>query len=129
MTVVQAAVLYVGIVFACGFALGTLRVLAVAPAIGETAAVLLELPLMLAASWYACRRAIAMRPVAHRPAPRLAMGALAFGLLLAAELALAVLGFGRTVAQHIATYQSLSAQVGLAAQVGFASFPLIQCRR
>ena len=50
-----AGLAYFGIVFATGFALGTLRVLAVTPRLGENAAVLLELPIILTLSWVACR--------------------------------------------------------------------------
>ncbi|WP_260436069.1 hypothetical protein [Burkholderia sp. Bp9143] len=37
--------------FAIGFALGTIRVLLLVSRLAETAAVLLEVPLLLAASW------------------------------------------------------------------------------
>jgi hypothetical protein len=56
--VASAVVAYFGIVYALGFALGTVRVLAVAPRIGELPAVLLEAPIMLAASWVTCRWAL-----------------------------------------------------------------------
>jgi hypothetical protein len=50
----QAGSTYFGLVLALGFALGTLRVLALAPYLGPTGAVLVELPIMLAASWVLC---------------------------------------------------------------------------
>ncbi len=54
MRAVLAGVLYFGLVFALGFILGTLRVLVLEPRLGSTGAVLLELPVMLAASWLLC---------------------------------------------------------------------------
>ena len=127
--VISAAALYFAIVFAAGFGLGTLRVFVIAPALGEGAAVALELPVMLALSWLACRQVLLRIPVAPSPAPRLAMGGLAFALLMAAELVLSVAAFGRTVADHIAAYQTAPALLGLAGQIAFALFPLTQARR
>ena len=49
-----AGLAYFAVVFAAGFVLGTLRVLVVAPHLGEIAAVVAELPIMLAVSWIIC---------------------------------------------------------------------------
>uniref|UniRef100_UPI001969E8F8 hypothetical protein n=1 Tax=Sandarakinorhabdus rubra TaxID=2672568 RepID=UPI001969E8F8 len=84
-------------VFAVGFALGTIRTLWLAPAIGELAAVAVELPVMLAASWWWCRRLLARRPL--DTAGRAVMGGTAFLWLMAAELGLS-LAFGRTAGEH-----------------------------
>jgi hypothetical protein len=54
-TASKAGALYALIVFLIGFILGTIRVLIIVPRLGETAAVLLETPLILAASWFFCR--------------------------------------------------------------------------
>ena len=48
----KAGALYAIIVFVIGFILGTIRVLLVAPRLGETTAVIIEAPIMLAASWF-----------------------------------------------------------------------------
>ena len=120
---IQAGVTYFLTVFAIGFALGTIRVLLVIPRIGETNAVLLELPLMLALSWLVCGWLVRHFVVTQAIPQRLAMGAIAFALLLLAELAVSVLGLGRTPAEHLASYQALGAQLGLAAQILFALMP------
>ena len=48
-SVLRAGVVYFAVVFATGFALGTVRTLWLAPALGERRAELLETPFMLAA--------------------------------------------------------------------------------
>ena len=50
----KAGALYAIIVFVIGFMLGTIRVLLVAPRLGETTADIIEAPIMLAASWFVC---------------------------------------------------------------------------
>ena len=54
----RAGATYAVSVFVVGFALGTLRVLVVAPRLGDTVAVTLEAPVMLLASWEFSRRLI-----------------------------------------------------------------------
>src|SRR5215469_7339785 len=51
----KAGALYSIIAFLIGFILGTIRVLLVAPRLGETTAVIVEAPIILAASWLVCR--------------------------------------------------------------------------
>lgn len=121
-----AALLYFAATFAAGFVLGTVRTLFVAPALGETAAVLIEVPLMVLVAWLACGWAIRRSRVSAAFPDRLVMGALAFALLMVAEALLGILLFGRTLPEHLATYSSLPAQVGLAAQFAFAAFPLLR---
>jgi hypothetical protein len=123
-----AGLVYFAVVFALGFVLGTLRVLLIVPMLGETIAVLVELPIMLAASWFACGWVITRMKVPGDAVARLTLGGLAFAVLMIAELGVSVFAFGRGVAEHYTTYRALSAQVGLAAQVLFALFPLIRAR-
>lgn len=126
---VLAGLVYFLIVFAIGFVLGTLRVLFVVPQFGETAAVAMEVPVMLTASWFACRWIVARFAVPDAAAARLVMGGVAFALLMAAEAGVSVFAFGRTVGEHFAVYTGSGAQLGLAAQVAFALFPLAQRAR
>lgn len=126
---IKAGLAYFAIVFALGFALGALRVLVVAPLLGKLGAVLVELPLMLAASALACLFLVRRLAVPPAAAPRLVMGGLAFALLMLGEVAVSALGFGRTLAEHLATYRAAEAQLGLAAQLVFALLPLALGRR
>ena len=126
---IRAGLAYFALVFALGFGLGVLRVTLVIPRIGETAAVLLEAPVLLTLAWCVCRRLVAALAVPETLGARLLMGALAFAVLMLAELALAMLLFGRTPAEHLDSYRRLPALIGLAAQLLFAAFPLLQRRR
>jgi hypothetical protein len=121
----RAGIFYFAIVFMLGFALGTVRVLLIVPRFGETNAVLLELPVMMAFSWIACARLARRFAVPPGIAERLAMGGIAFALLMLGELGVSVWAFGRTVAEHVASFQTTSARLGLAAQIAFALFPVL----
>ena len=125
-TAIRAGLAYFLIVFAIAFGLGVIRVSFIVPRIGELAAVCIEGPLVLAISWAVCRRVVRRFAVPPGAAPRLAMGALAFTLLMAAELALSVTLGGLSAAQHGALYRVLAQQIGLAAQIGFAAIPWLQ---
>ena len=128
LSALKAGVAYFAIVFAIGFALGTIRVLAIAPLIGEMNAVAIELPFMLAISWFACRWIIRVFTVDKALSHRLVMGLCAFALTMIAELGVSMFGFGRSIAEHFETYRHASAMLGLAAQVAFAAFPLLPTR-
>ena len=122
-----AGIAYFAIVFAAGFALGTVRTLLLAPRIGELSAVLVEIPFMLLVAWLACRwlvRRFAVRPHA---ADRLVMGGLGFVLLMVAELLLS-LAFGRSPAEFLAGLAGPAGAAGLAAQVVFGLLPLVVVR-
>ena len=123
-----AGCIYFAMVFALGFVLGTARTLFVAdaPSGGRLVGVLIELPIMLVASWWLCGYVVRRFRVAPAVAPRAIMGGVAFGLLLLAELAVGALLFGRTPAEQVALYRDPSYALGLAAQIGFALMPLIR---
>jgi hypothetical protein len=120
----KAGLVYFAIVFCAGFLFGTVRVLALAPRVGEALAVAIELPLMLAVSWLVCRRLIARLGVPAGLTPRLTMGGFAFGLLMVAEIGVSVLALGRTLSEHIEAYQTTPALMGLLGQIAFALFPV-----
>lgn len=124
---VVAGVIYGAAAFAIGLVLGTLRTLAVAPAVGPLAAVLIELPVILVLTWALCGRLTARLDVPARAAPRLAMGAVGFAVLMLAEAVLSVTFLGRSLAEHFALLVGAAPErVGLAGQVQFALFPLLR---
>ncbi len=116
------AAAYWGGVFALAFVIGIGRTLWLAPRIGAFSAVLCEVPLVLAASWWWARRLLQRRPLPSRSAA-LAMGATAFAILMLAECALAVLLFGQTPAIWAASLTTRAGALGLAGQLGFALMP------
>lgn len=122
----RAGATYFAVIFALGFVLGTIRVLVLLPRVGETVAVLLEGPLILTASWFTCRFLIAKFRVTPLLSARLMMGGSALTLLLLAEFALGVYGFNRSVAEHFAHYATTPGALGLAGQIVFGLFPIMQ---
>lgn len=99
-----------------------------APRLGTTGAVLIELPVILLIAWVACRSLTTRLRVPPEPGARLIMGALAFALLLVAESLLArVLGRGTNdIFEDLSTTPGL---LGLAGQVVFALLPSLQLLR
>lgn len=128
MTALKAGLLYFLLAFAAGFALGTIRVLFLVPAIGETAAVLVELPIMLTVSWIACRFVVDRLHVPPVASARAAMGIFAFVLLMIAEMGVAWLLGRRSVSAYLAHYVTLAGALGLVGQLAFAAFPVLQLR-
>jgi hypothetical protein len=124
----EAGALYAIIVFLIGFILGTIRVLLLAPRLGETTAVIVEVPMMLAVSWFVCRWCVDRLDVRRTVPARSLMGFVAFLVLMSAEVGLGAV-FGRSLVDQLATYASLAGTIGLAAQVIFAIFPVIQVWR
>ena len=123
--VVRAGALYFALVFAAGFVLGVVRTLILAPRLGAVAAVAVELPVMLAVSWLAAGWAISRLAIAGRPADRLAMGAVGFVLLIAAEVALSS-ALGSPPAAYLASFSRPEGALGLAGQLAFALVPWIR---
>ncbi len=128
MRIASAAIVYWAMVFALGFVLGTVRVLWVIPLVGLIPATLLELPIILAASWLAAGWLVRRFGIAGG-GEALAVGALAFAILMAAECALAGVLTGQTPAQWLADLRQPHALLGLAGQVVFALMPWWRVRR
>jgi hypothetical protein len=130
-TTVVAAIAYFALAFALGFLLGTARTLFVqnVPDATRMLGVLIELPIMLSASWFFCRYVTRRLAVASTVVVRAAMGGVAFALLLLAEVLVGALLFSRTPSEHFALYRDASYALGLAAQIAFALMPLVQLRQ
>jgi hypothetical protein len=111
-------------VFLIGVILGTIRVLL----LGETTAVIIEAPIMLAASWFVCRWCVDRLDVRRTVPARSLMGFVAFLVLMSAEACMGAV-IGRSLRDQLAGYGSLAGRIGLAAQVVFATFPVIQVWR
>ncbi len=121
-SVARPALAYFLPVFAVAFGLGAARQMLVAPITGPLVAVALEVPVILILSWWVAGRVLRRWPL---PLPgRLAMGALAFALLMLTELGLA-LAFGQTPRQFLTAMTTLAGTLGLAGQMGFALIPAL----
>ena len=87
MRLLKPALFYFALVFSTGFVLGTIRVLLVAPRIGDQTAQLCEMPQMLVAIVIAARRVNGQLPHGFGPSSRIVIGFIAFGMMLTAEIA------------------------------------------
>lgn len=123
MAVFRTAFAYFSTVFAFAFAMGVARTLVIAPRIGATAAVLLEVPILLAASWLIARRLLRDRDLALPQ--RIAVGTIAFVLTMASEAVLSALMRGQSAGEWAATVATPIGLVGLAGQLGFAAIPTL----
>lgn len=128
LTLLRAALAYFAAIFALGFVLGAIRVTWLVPSLGELAAVAIELPVMLAVSWWWAGRVLNRWPL-PRPRQRLAMGATAFAILMAAELALAMTLGGQGPGEWLASMAHAAGMLGLAGQVLFALVPRLRTSR
>lgn len=127
-TPLKAAAAYFALVFTLAFMLGAFRVTVLVPRVGELVAVMLEVPVMLTAAWFVCRRVVRHFAVPSAAGPRLAMGGAAFALLMVVEFALAVTAFGRSPGTFFASLATPAGALGLAGQAVFGLWPWWQGR-
>jgi hypothetical protein len=123
MAVFRTAIAYFSTVFAFAFAMGVARTLVIAPRIGATAAVLLEVPILLTASWLIARRLLRDQDLALPQ--RIAVGTIAFVFTMASEVVLSALMRGQSAGEWAATVVAPIGLVGLAGQLGFAAIPAL----
>lgn len=123
---IGAGAVYFLAVFAAGFVIGAIRVLWVAPRTGALAAVALELPVMLAIAWVVTGLLLPRFLPGAGLAERATMGLVAFSLLLPAEIALGVWGFGQSLAMVMGGFATAPGALGLFGQVLFAAIPAIR---
>ena len=124
--VITRGLLYFAAVFAFAFVMGIVRTLLVAPRIGASAAVCIEIPIILTASWFVARRLLRDRsfPLGQRAA----IGLIAFVLTMASEAILSVLMRGEGVSVWAASLLTPLGLLGLAGQMGFAIIPIFAGR-
>jgi hypothetical protein len=114
---------YFAAVFAFAFAMGVARTLVITPLLGATAAVLLELPLVLALSWFVARTLLRNRT--FMLTQRAAMGATAFALTMLSEMALSYLLRGQGLGDWVASLITPLGLLGLSGQVAFSVIPVL----
>jgi hypothetical protein len=126
MTVIITGSSYFLIVFAIAFGLGVARGLLIAPRLGETVAVMLEIPVVLVVSLFVARRLIRGRSFSIKQV--LAIGAIALALTLISEALLASMIRGQSIGQWAKTLVTPLGLIGLAGQFGFALMPTLIAR-
>ena len=114
---------YYAIVFGLAFVMGVARTMVIAPRLGATVAVLLEVPLIVAASWVTVRHLL--RHCALRLPQSATMGAVAFTLTMGSEVILARLLRGQSVIAWAAGVMTPLGLIGLAGQIAFAVMPVL----
>lgn len=127
MRALKASLIYFALVFAVGFLLGAIRVIFLVPALGIRLAELMELPIMVSASYLAaCFVMRRLGPFGLRQ--RWVIGFLALAILVSAELALTVLS-GQGIGSYIAGRDPVAGPAYLVALLLFAAMPAFAGRR
>lgn len=122
---IKGGLAYFAVVFGVGFVLGVLRISFLVPRFGERLAELAEMPLMFLVIVVSARSVARRFAIPPSASARLGMGVLALGLLLAAELVLAVALQDRSLAEYIASRDPISGTVYLVMLVLFAAMPVL----
>ena len=125
---IKAGITYFALVFGAGFVLGSIRVPFLVPRLGERAAELVEMPFMFVVVWVSARFIIDRFSLPANVLARLGAGFLALGLLVAAEVLLAVALQDRTLGAYVASRDPVSGIVYLAMLALFAVMPLVLVR-
>ncbi len=121
-----AGAAYFVVVFTVAFVTGVIRTLGLEQGLGlsRLAAVVAEAPVILAASYLACRALLRRFQVGPAWAARLTMALTAFALLFIAEVCLGLL-LGKSLAAQLQAERTAAGGLGLAAQLLFAAMPLL----
>ena len=122
--ILKAGVLYFVLIFAAGFVLGTVRTLWLVPRLGARTAELMEAPVMLAVSVLAVRWVVQHVRVPPLWPRRLAMGSIAFGLMLLAEFTVVLWIRGLTIHEYFETRDPVSGAAYFVALGAFAVIPI-----
>lgn len=129
MQILKAGLQYFALVFGAGFVLGLVRTRWVGPRVGTRMTELMEAPVMLVVTVLAARWLVLRLAVPTRSSVRLGMGAVALGLLLAAEFGLVLWLRGISVKEYLATRDPVSGTVYYVMLALFAIMPLLLARR
>jgi hypothetical protein len=124
----ESAFLYFAVVFAAGFILGPIRILAVLPRIGVRWAELAELPLMILVTLFAARWVILRCHVHSALSARLAIGIPAVLILLAAEFGVAIGLRGMSLLEAITSRDPVSGTAYYISLGLFAIMPALVSR-
>jgi low temperature requirement protein LtrA len=126
--VARFALAYFASVFSIGFVLGAARTLWIAPRLGERVAELVEMPVMVAASFLVARALMSRTGAVGIRAAVLA-GLAALALLLCAEVAVVAFVRGQTLAEYVASRDPVAGSAYILALLLFAAMPALVSHR
>lgn len=129
MRILKLAIVYFSLVFAAGFILGTFRVLVIVPQLGDRAAELLEMPVMLLTVVIAARWVNRRYPEPAGAQSRLSIGLTALGFMMGAELAVGVGLRGLSPVESLLDRDPLSGAAYSMSLLLFAAMPWLLSRR
>ncbi|HET7773811.1 MAG TPA: hypothetical protein VFK82_08305 [Burkholderiaceae bacterium] len=118
-----AALRYFALVFGAGFLLGSVRVPFLVPHLGVRTAELIEMPVMAIVIVLSARFIVRRFQLPAAATVRLAAGGIALALLVTAELLLAAVLQGQSIAAYIASRDPVSGSVYLLMLGAFALMP------
>ena len=125
--ILRGSTTYFAIVFGTGFILGPIRILWAVPRFGERNAELMEMPIMLLVIVFS---ALAVKRLCDgRPGIALMIGAVAFALMVTAELSAVLRLRGLTFSEYVANRDPVSGSAYLAMLGVFALMPWLVSRR
>jgi hypothetical protein len=128
-TIALAALTYFGLVFGAGFILGPIRIFFIMPRIGERAAELIEMPIMLTVTVFAARWIVRRLLLSSPIMDRLGVGLLALALMILFEFSVALGLRGLTLTQYFRDRDPIGATAYYLALGAFAIMPLLVRRR
>jgi hypothetical protein len=123
MRVLKAGAIYFALVFAVGWVLGPIREFWIVPHLGRIAALMLETPLMLVAMIVSARWVVPRFDVPYSLRTRIAIGAVALVILLAAELIGSQWVRGLSMQEYLASLATVPGLISLLAFLVFAAVP------
>jgi len=106
--IVKAAGIYFALVFGAGFALGTIRVLWLVPAVGTRTAELLEMPIMLIVVILSARWMTQQFQVPPTASSRLGMGGMALAMILALDFTVILWIRGMSFREYIEAFDPVA---------------------
>jgi len=126
--IARVALAYFASVFSIGFVLGAARALWIAPRLGERVAELVEIPVMVVASFLVAR-ALMLRAGAVGIRAAALVGLAALALLFCAELAVVWFVRGQTLVEYAASRDHVSGSAYVLGLLLFAVMPVLASYR